>query len=389
MKTNLIFVCILLLLFSQELSSENSSCCESIAIIPDTQYYNPIFLTMSERGRNLNLTMYEQQTKQITGNDSRRDQISSYNIKAAIHLGDHVNDGEQVPQAWAYVKTAYQYFIDSDMPFLPVQGNHDVKTIDYGVDAVWDYFTKGFDGKSFIDNDDTIFNKSFAKLLNFYQKPIKKDYFIANRQASTNIALTRIIGGIDFLLISIEYKYSPEDLQWAKDLCNQYPNKRVIIALHSYLNNTSLTELDYQNGNIWGKLIYPCRNIDFVICGHDSGDLIRKRKRGLITSSLNIVNLNNQRIDEEFKPSRDVYEILIDYQNDTKGGNGWYKIFKFYPNLGEIHMDVLRVGGENVRFAKTDDYPGDPQLHNYTVKYSKSKVFFAREASRNVPRSFE
>ena len=94
------------------------------------------------------------------------------------------------------------------------------------------------------------------------------------------------VGQVDYLLINLDFGPADNILAWAGDLCEQYPDRSVIITTHTYLcrNGQPLTKDDHvpptQHGysndgdHIWEKLVSKYENISLVFSGHDAGNRI-------------------------------------------------------------------------------------------------------------------
>jgi len=238
---------------------------------------------------------------------------------------------------WNKVDKAVQVFTENYLQFIPVEGNHDS---DYG------------------EHHD-VFENHFSSLLDSYKK---QSWYIGNYRGLRNSAYTMSLNNMDFVVISLEFNADNEAFSWANSVINEWiprnlPESRVIILTHSYMR-TVIEDNDYKliytstGENFWENLIEDNPVIDFVICGHAMGDLVRQKNR----TDGTVIYPENLKI-SSFIPGNHVYEILIDYQGDKKGGNGWYKIFKFDRP------------GSNLELFHHEKYPENPLEHNFIVSY--------------------
>ncbi len=95
-------------------------------------------------------------------------------------------------------------------------------------------------------------------------------------------------GGVDFLLVCLDYGASDKALQWAGKIISEHPDRKVIITTHCYLfrDGTTLDAGDVcppntsgkdtgasNNGDqMWYKLVSKYPNIFLVLSGHDPCD---------------------------------------------------------------------------------------------------------------------
>jgi hypothetical protein len=132
-------------------------------------------------------------------------------------------------------------------------------------------------------------------------------------------------GGLDFLLLNLEFDPPDHVLDWAKKVLAAYPQRRAILATHSYVNTSGQIVANVQRpgGNtaaqVWQKLVSPSCSIFLVVNGHfHDGDLSEARRTD--TNSC----------------GRPVHAVLSDYQERVNGGDGWLRYYTFSPARNEI-----------------------------------------------------
>ena len=99
------------------------------------------------------------------------------------------------------------------------------------------------------------------------------------------------IGNHKYLLITFDYVVKEATLDWANKLISEHPDYKVILSMHSYLNedgnllttetNTSSSVKDLQGDTIWEKVVSKHKNIFMVFCGHiriDEDPIVQTRK---------------------------------------------------------------------------------------------------------------
>jgi len=124
-------------------------------------------------------------------------------------------------------------------------------------------------------------------------------------------------GGYDDYLI-FHFQFNPSDavLAWANTTLASYPDTRVIVTTHSYLDvDGSRTS---EGDHIWNNFVAPHTDqIFLVLCGHMHGEARRT----------DVVNEHT------------VYQLLADYQEGyPNGGDGWLRMIDFRPAEDKIYV---------------------------------------------------
>ena len=179
------------------------------------------------------------------------DNVESKKMKFVFGLGD-ITD-ESSPDEWARAKESI-HSMDGKVDYSIVRGNHDT-VIGFNSTFPWSDYKDTFEG-----------GKLGATMLNTWR--------------------TLTLGDHKYLLITLDFGPSDAILDWASELCEEYPDHKVIITTHAYLysNGTPIDADDhcamkdnggYNNGDdMWDKLISKHENILLVISGHEACDRI-------------------------------------------------------------------------------------------------------------------
>lgn len=133
-------------------------------------------------------------------------------------------------------------------------------------------------------------------------------------------------GGMEFLLLNLEFNPPDYAIDWAKRVLAAYPDRRAIVATHSYVDisgglTTQVNRADGGNSGLqlWQKLVQPSCSIFMVVSGHfHDGELGEARRTDTNACG---------------KP---VLGLLSDYQDRARGGNGWLRYYTFKPALDQI-----------------------------------------------------
>lgn len=256
----------------------------NIVVMSDTQVYS----------RSLPY-IFKSQLKWIKNNKD------NLNIKFFVINGDVVQSGKLIGEFDTMVNILDT--IDTGVPYMVGIGNHDYSNLPL--------------------RDSASFDKYFS-----YQKYTKYDWFGGNYppNGSKNTYALFNASGEDFLLMGLDMCPGDNDLNWANGVIDSYPNRKVILYTHSYLNSNGVrhTSVCYNLGavgndgeDMWNKFVKNHENIVLVISGHNAG------------SSKKVDYINGQPITQ----------ILADYEILENGGDGYLRFYTFTPS--EKRVDVF------------------------------------------------
>jgi hypothetical protein len=244
----------------------------TLVALPDTQFYSESFPAT-----------YTAQTQWIMNNRT------ALNIKYVPHLGDIVNVATQINQwnnadaAMSLLETPVSGF-PFGMPYCPNVGNHDIAS----------------------GGNTTNYNTYFG-VSRFQGRDYYGGHFGADND--NNIGLFSA-GGMDFIVISLEYDTTPDQpvLDWADSVLKANPNRRAIVVSHYIVETGNPAPFGTQGQAIYDNL-KDNPNLFLMICGHICGE-------GRRSDAFN---------------GRTVHSVLTDYQCRTSGGNGWLRTITFSP----------------------------------------------------------
>ena len=224
------------------------------------------------------------------------DNIESEKIEFVLGLGDITDKSDK--GEWDRAKAAFKS-LDGKVRYSIVRGNHDT-TSTFNAAFPWSEYENKVDGA------------------------------FANNMLNTYNLLE--IGEVKYLIITLDYGASDKVLNWAGELCKQYPEHNVIITTHAYLfrDGTTLDQSDvcpptisgggFNDGDdMWDKLVSKHENIVLVISGHDPYDEV-------VVSQLKGDKGNT------------VTQMLVDPQTTDSGNKG----------LGLVAMLYFSEDGRNV-----------------------------------------
>ena len=272
----------------------------SIAVVPDTQYESKSFPAM--------LTS---QMKYLAANRA------NLNLAMVLQEGDVV-DTASAPTQWTNATAGFRQ-INGKVPFVVAAGNHDMFT--YVSSAEPYAITR------------TPFN-TFVSGLSDYKPSgtfAPKDYLNTYKLFSA--------GGVDMVVVNLEFGADDAKLAWAGTIADKYPTRHVLLLTHDYLSEKNAHRgsdpadlylpKNYHptmnNGiDMWTELVSQHPNIQFVFNGH------------VIAPVSSTQNYSVGRLVSTNQAGRPVYQVLTNYQTLAPGGQGYLRIFRFYPSLGKV-----------------------------------------------------
>lgn len=289
----------------------------TIAVFPDTQYMSARYPYVLTR---MNQWVLENA-------DSR-------NIALLLQVGDITDNN--TPGQWETAKASFSQ-LDGLLPYAFALGNHDMAPSG-SVGSV------AHRGESLFQN---YFKAEDLVGLQGSFPPGRLD----------NTYHTFNIGGVDYMVVSLEFAPPDEALEWANQVVAAHPKHKVIVITHAYVGSNGLRvpqgrSMSYPMGKdttttmndgeaIWYDFVRKHANIFLVLSGHIYSSAI----------PWNIgkgVNGNT------------VYEFLIDYQSEDYGGNGYMALFEFTPD------NKIKV---NAYSPLWDKEKKDDNRYGYTNKF--------------------
>jgi hypothetical protein len=242
----------------------------TIIALSDTQFYSAS-----------HPEIFDNQTQWIVNN------AHSMNIVFVTHEGDIVDDYSSLSQ-WNNANNSMSKLDAGNVSYGVLPGNHDGSPLDLS---------------------------NFNKFFNYSRFNGKSWYGGAYQNENGNNFELFHCGQDDYLIFHFQYDPSDQVLTWANSTLQNYPDRRVIVTTHSYLNvDASRTNI---GNRIWQNFVAPhADQIFLVLCGHNHAE----------TQRIDIIN------------GHTVYQIMANYQDRTNGGNGWLRILEFHPVEDKIYV---------------------------------------------------
>ena len=176
------------------------------------------------------------------------------NIKFVTQVGDIVDDSSNTT-GWQWAQSRMQILGNAGIDYAVAYGNHDMSS-----------------GRN------TVSFNTYFPLSTFSAMPSYGGAYEANKSDNTYFVFE------DYLLLSLEFGPRDGVLAWANTVANSYPNRKIILTTHGYLDAVGqrLLDNDYKSPcsgynlgvdcnageSIYQSVLANRANDRFVFCGH-------------------------------------------------------------------------------------------------------------------------
>lgn len=264
----------------------------TLVVLPDTQGYT---------SASANAPTFTRQTQWVV---DHRDELG---VAFVAQVGDLVGI-ETLPVQWQRASASMAVLDAAGVPSTAAVGNHDMDLTDGSVEA----YQQAFPVSRYAGAAWTPATARYGGYLG--DGRLGPDPL--DRQNADSYALFSA-GGMDFLVLTLEYAPSDAVLGWARRVLAAYPDRRTILVTHSYLTEDgSLTTqvLRADGGNpgrdLWTKLVQPSCSIFLVVAGHSHAEARRTDTNAC---------------------GEPVVALMADFQARPNGGDGWLRTYRFDP----------------------------------------------------------
>ena len=239
------------------------------------------------------------------------DKKDSLNIPFVLHVGDIV-DFNNITH-WEKASNGFKILDKAGIPYVLCLGNHDGEAV--GENS----------GSAAPGNVNQNLRKTTKFNTYFPVGRLKAQQGRYEEGKSDNAYYLFKAGGLDWLVVSLEFCARKGPVEWADKVVAEHPNHNVIILTHYHLNGSGdISERNAGYGDlspyeIYNSLIKKYPNILLVLCGH-TGSSTWRNDRGD----------NGNRI----------YQILQDYQGENDG-DGYMRLLEINPErkslIGKVY----------------------------------------------------
>jgi hypothetical protein len=144
-------------------------------------------------------------------------------------------------------------------------------------------------------------------------------------------------GGVDWILLALEWAPRNETVQWANEVLAKYPARKAILVTHAYLYDDG-TRYDFaQKGTSqeWNPHTYMS---DAAI--NDGEELWQKlvRKNNFaLTLNGHVCHTGLGFLSSKNDAGKTTHQMLVDYQMRQLGGESYLRILEFLPDGKTVH----------------------------------------------------
>ncbi|MGG4264481.1 LamG-like jellyroll fold domain-containing protein [Peribacillus simplex] len=255
---------------------------KSLPFLTSKKNYNFLFVPDTQKYSSQNPEIFNSQMNWISNNSKKN------NIIMNTFVGDIVdNDSEK---QWQNSLGAISNLDKNEVPYMIAAGNHDY--------AKGDPFLTYYGPKRFV-------NKKY------YKEPSPSGY--------SSYAVAKA-GSYEYLILIIDMKSLHKDLEWSKQVLDQHKDKPTILVSHDIIypkvKNEKTIAVESSNGRlIWRELVKDHNQVFMTVNGHYFGIAHQVKQNSA---------------------GNDVIQMLVNYQTNYRGGNGWLRLVEFDEKKKEL-----------------------------------------------------
>ena len=248
---------------------------DKVSFLADKDNYNFLFVPDTQKYSNHNPEIFTSQMNWIAKNSKKN------NILMNAFVGDIVDSNSE--QQWQNSLESISFLDKKDIPYVMAAGNHDY--------ASGDPFLTDYGPQRFVD---------------------KKYYKGSSPSGYGSYAFVEA-GSYEYLFLIVDMKNLQKDLEWSKAVLNQHSDKPTILVSHDIIypevEKNQTVAVESSNGQlIWNELVNDHNQVFMTVNGHYFG----------ITHQV-----------KQNAAGNDVIQVLVNYQDVYRGGNGWLRLVEF------------------------------------------------------------
>lgn len=251
------------------------------------------------------------------------------NIKFVLHVGDIV-DTEPVTTEWDNAEALFTAIDSVNVPYMPAPGQHDMLSLaNRTYDKFNDYFpTTRFTSKSW-------WNGGFK-----------------TAGSAVNKYLITTIGGVNFLLVTLEYGPTAATMTWLDNLLTTYSQYYAIIVTHSYLSNDG-------DRVTTGDLYDPHNTYVDTLNGEEMwDDILSKHDNVRAVWSGDWPAYPPQYLESNTDGGKKVAQVLFDYQALETTSCIYMQLVTISPEIGTMRVQTFSPNHSNSAYADDHTYSG-------------------------------
>lgn len=275
-----------------------------LVLLPDTQTYSAVYPEI-----------FKAQAEWIVENAD--------SIAFVLHQGDITDNNSE--KQWQNAVEAL-HLLDGKVPFAFVAGNHDI----------------GDSGKNANTRDSDLFNK-YMPYIKYSGMKGFGDAFEPGKMDNT--WHTFKAGGMDWLILCLEFGSRNKVLDWAAKVIEAHPKHKVIINTHAYMYSDD-TRMNINKDHSWVPQRYGVGQYSGEDAPNDGEmmweKLVSQYPNILMVVSGHVLHSGEAHLISEGVHGNKVYQMLANYQGgvegSVKGGNGFLRILTIDPSRSRISI---------------------------------------------------
>lgn len=268
----------------------------TLAILPDTQIYARSYPEILMA-----------QTEWIA---KEKDNL---NIRLAVHEGDITHNNSELE--WERAKRSMD-MLDGKVPYAVAPGNHDLPGI--------------------ADSRDTAMFNRYFPYNHLKNSPSFGGVYEEGRMDNSYHLFSA--GGIDWLVLMLEFGPRDEVLEWANEITSYYSNRKAIVVTHAYLYSDN-TLIGSSPEHEWTPSDYPIAREGSANNGVEMWDkFVRKHENILFVFSGHVLNDGTGTLVSRGDNGNFVYQMLANYQMNEMGGEGFLRLLEVDPEKGQVSV---------------------------------------------------
>lgn len=268
----------------------------TIVALPDSQFY-----TAEANGATRDI--FTAQTRWIA------EHKDDSNIVFVLHEGD-ITDGNTARE-WTNA-VASMSVLDGVVPYALAVGNHD--------------------GLAGSQNLTALFNQFFP-LSRYQDLPTFGGVFESNRMDNCYHLFSA--GGVDWLVLVLEFGPRDEVLAWANQVASNYPNRRIIQLTHTHIYSDNTLHGSSSN-HLWTPMSYGRANN-----GTDVWEkFLRRQPNAALAFNGHVLNSGTGRLIGVGDYGNQVFQMLANYQTGALGGAGYLRMVQFFPAQDKMSVST-------------------------------------------------
>ena len=303
----------------------------TIAVLPDTQKY-----------AELAPDIFTAQTQWLADNKVAN------NIVFVLHEGDITENNNDTE--WARTDTSMS-ILDGVVPYALATGSHDM----------------GAEGPPDADSRDTTLFNTYFPVSRYQGLPTFGGVYKAGKLDNSYHFFSA--GGVDWLVLALEFGPRDPVLDWANQVVSNYPDRKTILVTHTYLySDNTLHGSGIEGGQVWwNPHNYGIKNEPGgVNDGVEMWDkLVRLHSNIVMVLNGHVLNDGTGQLVSIGDGGNNVYQMLANYQTLSNGGNGYLRLLEFDPAQETVsvktyspYLDAYLTDAENqFEFLNVDFFP--------------------------------